>query len=73
MQNQRLDLLGRAGNGQLVQIEAQSANDSAMPLRMAEYSLGVYRQYGQFPLQFVLYVGRKLSVKLPRTGKIVGT
>lgn len=68
MQNPRLDLLGRASNGQLVQIEAQSTNDPAMPLRMAEYSLGAYRQYGQFPLQLVLYVGRKrlhIPLRLP--------
>src|SRR5580692_11460695 len=28
-----------------------------MPLRMAEYSLGVYRLLGRFPRQVVLYVG----------------
>jgi len=65
MQNPRLDLLGRASNGRLMQIECQSTNDSAMLLRMAEYSLGAYRQYGQFPLQFVLYVGRK-QLRMPQ-------
>jgi predicted transposase YdaD len=59
VQNLRLDLLGQASNGTLVQIECQSTNDPAMPLRMAEYSLGVYRLHGQFPLQLVLYVGRE--------------
>ena len=28
-----------------------------MPLRMAEYALGVYRLLGRFPRQIVLYVG----------------
>ncbi len=59
MQNLPLDLLGQTGDGMLVQLECQSTNDSAMPLRMAEYSLGVYRLHGQFPLQLVLYVGRE--------------
>jgi hypothetical protein len=38
-------------------IELQSGNDTAMPLRMAEYCLGVYRVLGRFPQQVVLYVG----------------
>lgn len=28
-----------------------------MPLRMAEYALGVYRQFGRFARQCVLYGG----------------
>ena len=35
----------------------RASNDAAMPLRMAEYCLGVYRLFGQFPRQIVLYVG----------------
>jgi predicted transposase YdaD len=35
----------------------QSANDSLLPLRMAEYSLRVYRVHKRFPEQYVLYVG----------------
>ncbi len=36
--------------------ELQSTNNPHMPLRMAEYALGVYRQFGSFPRQLVLYV-----------------
>ncbi|MFL6465572.1 MAG: hypothetical protein ACJ73N_14330 [Bryobacteraceae bacterium] len=50
VQNRRLDLLGQTGDGTLVQLECQSTNDPAMPLRMAEYSLAVYRLHGRFPL-----------------------
>ncbi len=59
VQNQRVDLLGKANDGTLVQLEFQSSNDPAMALRMAEYSLGVYRLQGSFPRQIVLYVGRE--------------
>jgi hypothetical protein len=38
-------------------VELQSGNDAAMPLRMAEYCLGVLRLFGKFPRQVVLYVG----------------
>ena len=38
-------------------MELQSRNDSLLPLRMAEYSLRVFRLYNQFPEQYVLYVG----------------
>jgi predicted transposase YdaD len=57
VQNLRLDLLGEAVDGGLVHVELQSSNDPAMPLRMAEYCLGVYRLFGRFPRQVVLYVG----------------
>src|SRR6266699_5474591 len=57
VQNLRLDLLGEADSGSLFQLELQSSNDPNMPLRMAEYSYGVYRQLGKFPLQILLYVG----------------
>jgi predicted transposase YdaD len=56
-QNLRLDLLGRTVDGQLIHIELQSGNDPAMPFRMIEYCLGVQRMFGQFPRQFLLYVG----------------
>jgi len=55
--NPRLDLLGETVDGDLVHVELQSGNDMAMPLRMAEYSLGVFRLFGRFPRQVVLYVG----------------
>jgi hypothetical protein len=57
VQNARLDLLGETVEGGLVHVELQSGNDATMPQRMAEYCLGVYRLFGQFPLQVVLYVG----------------
>jgi hypothetical protein len=43
VQNLRLDLLGETVGDELIHLELQSGNDAAMPLRMAEYCLGVYR------------------------------
>jgi len=57
VQNLRLDLLGQTVDGGLIQLELQSSNDAAMPLRMIEYALGVRRLFGQFPRQILLYVG----------------
>ncbi|HXM41074.1 MAG TPA: DUF4351 domain-containing protein [Bryobacteraceae bacterium] len=57
VQNLRLDLLGQTVEGELVHIELQSGNDSAMPFRMIEYGLEVLRLFGQFPRQILLYVG----------------
>ena len=57
VQNLRLDLLGETVDGGLVHVELQSSNDAAMPLRMAEYCLGVFRLFGRFPRQVLLYVG----------------
>ena len=57
VQNLRLDLLGQTAEGDLVHLELQSGNEAAMPLRMAEYSLGVFRLFGRFPRQVLLYVG----------------
>lgn len=56
VQNLRLDLLGETADGGLVQVELQSVNDPGMPLRMAEYALGVFRLLHRFPRQIVLYV-----------------
>jgi hypothetical protein len=58
VQNLRLDLLGETIDGGLIHVELQSGNDSAMPLRMAEYCLGIFRLFGRFPQQVVLYVGK---------------
>jgi len=55
----RVDLLGESDGGELVHIELQSTNDPKMPLRMAEYYLGVYRRYGKFPHPVLLYVGEE--------------
>ena len=57
VQNTRVDLLGEAVDGSLVHLELQSGNDATMPLRMAEYCLGVFRLLGRFPRQVLLYVG----------------
>src|SRR5580658_1727734 len=57
VQNLRVDLLGETDDGNLVHVELQSGNDAAMPLRMAEYYLGVFRMFGKFPRQVLLYVG----------------
>jgi predicted transposase YdaD len=57
VQNTRVDLVGQTLAGEFVHIEIQSANDPAMPLRMAEYALRLYRRLGKFPYQTVLYVG----------------
>jgi hypothetical protein len=45
-------LLGETADGSLLHIELQSTNDPAMPLRMAEYCLRVYRMLGKFPHSF---------------------
>jgi predicted transposase YdaD len=65
----RVDMVGETADGSLVQIELQSTNDSDMPLRMAEYSLAIYRQFRRFPEQLVLYVGR---APLAMAGKLEG-
>jgi hypothetical protein len=41
----------------LIQIDLQSGADNTMALRMAEYSLAIYRLRKKFPRQIVLYVG----------------
>jgi predicted transposase YdaD len=57
VQNLRMDLLGETASGQLLHLELQSIHDALMALRMAEYMLHVWRLYGRFPRQIVLYVG----------------
>ena len=59
VQTRRVDLLGRTPDERLVHVELQSHNDLLMALRMAEYALAIYRRYGQFPTQLVLYVGQR--------------
>src|SRR5271169_5146515 len=49
--------LGHSPGGGLVHLELQSGNDTTMPLRMAEYCLRVFRLFGRFPRQILLYVG----------------
>lgn len=62
--SRRLDLLGEAIDGNLVHIELQSGNDPDMALRMAEYCLAIFRQFGRFPEQLVLYVGAS-AMRMP--------
>src|SRR5882672_9587270 len=57
VQNRRMDLLGETADGSMFHLELQSRNEAAIPLRMAEYSLGAFRLYGRFLEQIVLYVG----------------
>jgi hypothetical protein len=57
VQNSRADLLGETHEASLVHLELQSGNDATMPLRMAEYCLSVFRLFGKFPRQVLLYVG----------------
>src|SRR5260370_35248079 len=61
VQNPRADLLGEISGGGLVHLELQSGNDAAMPLRMAEYCLGVYRLFDRFPRQGPVFLGEAPS------------
>jgi hypothetical protein len=65
VQNLRVDLLGESSDGNLIHIELQSENDDLMPLRMAEYCLGIYRVYRRFPRQLCVYVGNR-RLRMPR-------
>ncbi len=66
----RVDLLGETiGAKRLLGFELLSFNDKWLPLRMAEYSLRVYRLHGRFPEQYVLYVG---NAKLRMPSQLVG-
>ena len=55
----RVDLLGRTPDGRLIHIELQSRNEKFFYVRMGEYGFAIARQYGQYPEQFVLYVGQE--------------
>jgi len=64
VQVSRADLVGATSDDQILHVELQSTNDPKMALRMAEYCLRIYRQFGRFPKQIVLYVGEaKLGMK----------
>ena len=66
----RVDLLGRISRSRrLIGFELQSFNDPLMPVRMAEYALLVYRVYGEFPEQYVIYVG---DARMRMQSKLVG-
>jgi hypothetical protein len=55
VQNRRVDLLGETADRSLIHMELQSTNEAAMPLRMAEYCLSIFRLHGKFPRQIMLY------------------
>lgn len=55
--NRRVDPLGESADGRLVHIELQSTNDPNMAVRTLEYSAAVFRRFGRFAEQVVLYVG----------------
>ncbi len=52
-----MDLLGETADGELIHLALQSTNESGVPLRMAEYCLKVFRRYGRFPRQILVYIG----------------
>jgi len=62
----RVDLLFEALEElrRLIALELQSTHDPLLPLRMAEYSLRVYRIHKQCPEQYVLYVGDR-EMRMP--------
>jgi predicted transposase YdaD len=72
VQQTRVDLLFETLEmpRRLIGLELQSANDASLPLRMAEYSLRVYRVHQQFPEQYVLYVG---NAEMRMSAELVGT
>jgi len=56
--NLRVDLLAESPDGELIHFELQSRNEKGFPLRMAGYAFAIARQYGRFPRQIALYVGK---------------
>ncbi len=59
VRNRGVDLLDETTGGGLIHIELQSTHDANMSLRMMEYFAVVWRQFGRFPEQVVLYVGEQ--------------
>jgi len=70
VQQTRVDLLGETADRRLFALELQSINDLMLPLRMAEYALRIYRVYGRFPEQYVLYVG---NARMRMPGELSGS
>ena len=61
IQNLRLDLLGETADGSLIHLELHSSNEAIVSLRMAEYSLGIFRLFGKFPSQIFALCGRSAA------------
>jgi predicted transposase YdaD len=51
------DFVARLKDGRIFHLEIQSGDDANMPWRMLEYYPPIRREYGQPPIQVVLYVG----------------
>ena len=58
VEERQVDLLAKMEDNTIFHLEIQSINDNKMPIRMLKYALLIFENYGQFPLQVVLYVGR---------------
>lgn len=55
--NLRVDLLGAAPDGRLIQIEFQSRNKARFAQRMHKYLVLIEERYRKYPKQIVLYLG----------------
>jgi predicted transposase YdaD len=53
------DFVARLKNGRILHLEIQSGDEANMPWRMLEYYPPIRREYGQPPIQVVLYVGEE--------------
>ena len=60
VQQTHVDLLFESAQSipELIHLELQSTNDPQLPLRMAKYSLRVYRKFQRFPRQIVFICWR---------------
>ena len=59
-----MDLPGQSGEAGLGHLGTTERQCTAMPLRMAEYCLGMLRWFGKFPRQIVLYWGRSAPLRM---------
>ncbi|MBF0338528.1 MAG: hypothetical protein HQL05_11930 [Nitrospirae bacterium] len=59
IQTREADIVIETSDGEIIQIEIQSTNDSMMLGRMYLYSALIYNQHKRLPIQIVLYVGNK--------------
>ena len=62
VQVRRPDLVARLADGRLYHLEIQTGPDPDMPWRMLEYYFLIARQFGQPPLQQLLYAGSERNV-----------
>lgn len=67
----RVDLVGLTADENLLHMELQSRPDTGMAFRMLEYDVGLFKVYGRFARQVVLYVGQtppRMQVRLDGPG-----